>query len=133
MSNRPSPRDIAMYPLFLKEELGGPNAAERERIAAEYHRRQEKKRATEERRHQRALNAGKCAICESPVEEWRLRKPRSLSTCSECERPVDARPWRQFGTGFERVYPVSIELSNILRACTVAIWHLDHPGWRPRT
>lgn len=125
---RSSARDVASFPVFLKEELGGPNAEERARIEADYHRRQEKKRQSAERRYWQALNAGSCAICGKPVEDWRLRRPRNLSTCSACDRPVDAMPWRQFGTGLTGI---SADLCDVLRACTVAIWHLGRADGSP--
>lgn len=128
-------RDVALFPVFLKEELGGPDAAQRERIRAAWERRQEKKRQAGERAYERSMNAASCGICGSAVEIWRVRKPRSLSTCATCERPVQAQHYPSFGTSGwarQRDGGPSKAMQDVLRASLVAIWHLDHPDWRPR-
>ena len=135
-AGRSGEREIASFPIFLKEELGGPNAAERARMTAAYERRQERNREAAERRFRRVMNAGKCAICGGPVEEWNLRRPRNLSTCGGCERPVQAKHYPSLGSsgwaGHDHGGPAPAT-TGVLRACLVAIWHLDHPDRRPRT
>lgn len=132
----PEECDVGAFPIFLKEELGGPNAAERVRITARWERQQEKKRQAHERRWRRAWNAGKCGLCGEPVEEWNLRRPRNISTCGECSRPVQAQHYPSFGsTGWvsRQEGGPSKAVQHVLRACLVALWHLDHPEWRART
>lgn len=141
------------FPLvFLKEKHGGPTAAERARLVADWQERRlrrnkaniakhkrlqaklQRRRArhlqAEERRHAREMNAASCGLCGNAVERWRLRKPKSISTCWDCEVPVAAKTIYREGSGFTGDI-VPDDLRDVLRACAVALWHLKHPDWSP--
>jgi hypothetical protein len=120
------------YPIvFLREELGGPTEVGREQLRHDWFKRA-CRRADRERREREAAKvaAPRCAICgEGVLEQWLHRSPRHLTTCSTCSGAVPVKYPDVRVHGLKPGHPdgLSPDLSWTLRACTIALWWLEHP------
>lgn len=120
--------DIDPFPLvWAKEEFGGPTAAERARIVRNWYRRAERHERREAGR-QAQRKALRCGLCSEPIGDWFATwVPVAAPFCRSCHDRVPIHYPRFSGermTGLPRGLPPGF--SNAMRACTVALYHLEH-------